>query len=214
MVNEILPLCSKVFFLNPDLSHFVPEGTFLPYACVDVDSIEPVPPGNTKEITILHAPTDSFIKGTHFITRTMDKLKKKFPINFRLIQNLTHEDAFKLYRTADIVIDQLLCGWYGGFAVEAMAMGKPVVCYMRESDLSSIPAPMREEIPVLSARPDNLEERLTEILEQRGRWQEWSERSVSYVRKWHNPKHIAKAMIESYISKESHFDLEKVVENI
>ena len=44
------------------------------------------------------------------------------------------------YRDADIVVDQLLAGWYGGFAVEAMALGKPVIAYLRESDLHHVPA--------------------------------------------------------------------------
>ena len=33
---------------------------------------------------------------------------------------------------ADVIVDQLRCGSHGVFAVEAMATGKPVLCYIRD----------------------------------------------------------------------------------
>ena len=39
--------------------------------------------------------------------------------------------ALKIYEEADIVIDQVLIGWYGGFGVEVMKMGKPLAVYIR-----------------------------------------------------------------------------------
>ena len=32
-----------------------------------------------------------------------------------------------MYAQADLVVDQVLIGWYGALAVETMAMGKPVI---------------------------------------------------------------------------------------
>ena len=64
-----------------------------------------------------------------------------------------HAEAMKLYAQADLVIDQLLAGWYGGFAVETMAMGKPVVCYIRAEDLQFVPPAMVAELPLIPARP-------------------------------------------------------------
>ena len=58
---------------------------------------------------------------------------------------------------ADVLeVDQLLAGWYGGAAVEAMMMGVPVIAYMREEDLGWVPADMARELPVVSATPDSL----------------------------------------------------------
>ncbi len=44
-----------------------------------------------------------------------------------------------------------------------MALGKPVVSYVRESDLGFLPAEMREEMPVQNVTPQTLVDRLEEI---------------------------------------------------
>jgi hypothetical protein len=41
----------------------------------------------------------------------------------------------------------LFAGWYGGLAVELMALGKPVLAYIREEDLSFVDPQMRYELP-------------------------------------------------------------------
>ena len=209
LIENILPLCDKVFFLNPELGHFVPNATFLPYASVDLEEIKPLPIKNEDRIKILHAPSDGSTKGTPIVLKAIEQLKDKYPIDFMLIQNLPHKEAMKAYRDADIVIDQLLYGWYGGFAVELMAMGKPVACYIREEDLDLIPKRMKEELPLLRVSAENLVEELSSFIEQRGMWAEWSRKSVEFVNRWHNPKYIAQALLEAYKSPKSKFDLEK-----
>ena len=49
-----------------------------------------------------------------------------------LVEGLRHDEAFDRYRAADIVVDQLNAGWYGLFAIEAMALGKPVVTFLHD----------------------------------------------------------------------------------
>ena len=49
-----------------------------------------------------------------------------------LVEGLHHDEAFERYREADIVVDQLNAGWYGLFAIECMALGKPVVTFLHE----------------------------------------------------------------------------------
>jgi hypothetical protein len=64
---------------------------------------------------------------------------------------MSNEAARRIYEKADLLVDQLLAGWYGGVAVEFMALGKPVVCYLRESDLRFLPEAMRRQIPIIRA---------------------------------------------------------------
>ena len=68
------------------------------------------------------------------------------------------------------MIDQVLAGWYGGFAVEAMAMGKPVACYIRDEDLAVIPTGMRRQLPLVRVHPDTLEQDLEAAIAQRASW--------------------------------------------
>jgi len=48
-------------------------------------------------------------------------------------------------------VDQLFAGWYGGLAVELMAMGKPVICYLREADLKCLTPEMRAALPIVNS---------------------------------------------------------------
>ena len=48
-------------------------------------------------------------------------------------------------------MDQLFAGWYGGVAVEAMALGKPVLAYIRDEDLKFVPSKMASDLPIVRA---------------------------------------------------------------
>ena len=53
---------------------------------------------------------------------------------------MSNEEVIKLIQRADLVIDQLVIGWYAMFAIEAMSLGKPVICNLRSDFFSnSIP---------------------------------------------------------------------------
>jgi glycosyltransferase involved in cell wall biosynthesis len=208
LIDTIVPRCDRVFYLNPELGHFVPGGQFLPYANVDVEAYEPVPPATEGPVRILHAPSDEGIKGTPYIVAALESLKKRYDIEFILVRGVPHAEALELYRSADLVIDQVLAGWYGGVAVEAMAMGKPVACYLRKTDLGVLPPAMRDELPLLDLRPDTIEQVIAGAIERRDAWAEWSARSRAFVRRWHHPDRIARAMVDAYRHPDSEFRLE------
>jgi hypothetical protein len=197
----------QVFILNPELAKYVPGAVFLPYASVDVESLKPYPPSEHATLRILHAPSDPKVKGTEYILKAVAALKTKYPIELLLVQNLSHSKAMELYQTADLVIDQLLCGWYGGFAVEVMAMAKPVAAYIRDEDLDTIPAEMRQELPIIRVTIDSLVDDLEKAIRAREAWPEWGARSRQFALKWHNPATIALAMAMAYRRKDSRFNL-------
>ncbi len=208
LIEHVLPLCNRVFVLNPEFCQYVPGATFLPYASIDVQAVRPVPPRLDGPIRIVHAPTDPSIKGTALVQAAIERLKTKYPIEFTLVQGLSHADAWQIYRSADLVIDQLLLGWYGGLALEAMALGKPVVSYVRESDLGYLPAAMRDELPVQNVTPQTLVDRLEEIFDHRPQWGLWSQRARQYALRWHDPRKIAEQMVAAYRDPESRFELQ------
>jgi hypothetical protein len=212
LIAEVLPHCDRVFVLNPDLAHDVPGATFVPYANVDVEAFEPVLPATDGPITLLHAPSDEAIKGTPFILEAVERLKQRWPIKLVLVRGLPHAEAVKLYRQADLVIDQVLAGWYGGFAVEAMALGKPVACYVRETDLGHVPEAMRRDLPLLRLNVPTLEADLEALFQQRQEWPEWGRRARHYVLRWHHPRRIATAMARAYRERGSPFELDRVSE--
>lgn len=208
LIEEILPLADRVFVLNPELMQFVPGAVFLPYASVDLNRFAVSLPRTDGPIRIVHAPSDPLLKGSAFIIAAVERLQKKYPIEFQLIQGLPHEEALRRYQEADLVIDQLLTGWYGGLAVEVMAMGKPVVAYIRESDLSAVPRQLAAELPILGVRLDTIEGDLEQLIIRRSEWPDWGRASRRFVEKWHNPAMIARSMIKAYTSTSSSFTLE------
>ncbi|NDJ63030.1 MAG: glycosyltransferase family 4 protein, partial [Chloroflexi bacterium] len=151
-----------IFALNPDLLHVLPEqAQFMPYASVDVRQWTPVPfnSDTNRPLVIVHAPTQRAVKGTQYVIEAVERLQAEGqPIEFVLVEKMSREEARRHYERADLLIDQLLAGWYGGLAVELMALGKPVICYIREEDLRFIPAEMRAEMPIINATPATLYE--------------------------------------------------------
>src|SRR5204862_8085468 len=94
----------------PD-AHVVPPG-------IDVQAIEPAPPSTRERPVVLHAPSSRTRKGTEHVVAACAELG----VDLEVVEGLDHREAFERYRRADIVVDQLNAGWYGVFAIEAMAL--------------------------------------------------------------------------------------------
>jgi hypothetical protein len=212
LIDDILPLCDRVFFLNPELGHDTNCGVFMPYANVDIDEISISPPTRNSSPIVLHAPSDPSIKGTELIETALAELSSRFDFRYIPVKGLVHTEAMKLYAAADIVIDQVQAGWYGGFAVEAMAMGKPVAAYIRDEDLKFVPAAMRTELPILRVDPRTLVADLAAIFERRSEWEEFGARARAFVERWHNPSRIAAALLRCYASPAATLDFHGRIE--
>lgn len=193
---------SGIYALNPDLLRVLPtRARFLPYASIDPRKWEAVAPaGSGSRARVLHAPTNRGIKGTRFVTDAVARLQAEgVDFDFELVTGRTQAELKSLYESADLVVDQLVLGWYGGLAVEAMALERPVVAYIREDDLSFVPADMRAEIPVVQAEPRTIYEVLKQLLtERRGELAQLGRRGRDYVRRWHDPAHIARELVPQY----------------
>lgn len=193
-----------IYALNPDLLRVLPaRARFVPYAHVDARTWEPPPPREGPRLpVVLHAPTNRPVKGTRFLIDAIERLQAEgVELDFRLIEGLTQAEARKLCADADLVVDQLLVGWYGGFAVEAMALERPVVAYLRGEDLDVLPSEMRAQIPVISAEPATVYDVLKELLTtRRGELAELGRRSRAYVGRWHEPRRIAEELVADYES--------------
>lgn len=190
--------CHRRFCVNPDLLRVVQDAEFIPYAAVDPAAISIVEPDHHSPFTILHAPTSRQAKGTASVISAIEKLRDSHDFEFLLIENQTHEQAMLQYRKADLVIDQLKIGWYGGFAVELMAMGTPVICHINEDDLGCVPPAMASDLPLIRATESTLKEVLDSILSSRDQLEAIGTQSRAYVEKWHDPLEIARRMLAIY----------------
>jgi hypothetical protein len=192
-----------IYALNPDLLRVLPaRARFLPYAVPLADRRRPPSRASAQrpERCVLHAPSHRGAKGTSYVLSAVERLRSEGrSFRFILIEGVPHEQAVLRYAEADLVVDQLLYGWYGALAVEAMALGKPVIAYIRDSDLACVPAAMRETLPVIPADPRSIYEVLGhwlsvpwELLEEQGR------RSRAFAERWHDPLAVARVTFEAY----------------
>ncbi|HEY1301022.1 MAG TPA: hypothetical protein VGF07_11035 [Stellaceae bacterium] len=194
-IRKVAANADRVYALNPDLLHVLPPQTrFLPYASVDPAEWRP-PAGPANEVpVVLHAPTHRGAKGTRHLLEAAEVLRREgVDFELLLVENLRRDEARRLYERADLVVDQLLTGWYGGFAVEAMCLAKPVVCYIRDGDMAPLPQDLVAELPIIRATPATLGQVLRYWLApaRRERLRELGERSREFAERWHDPKKIA-----------------------
>lgn len=142
-----------------DALAWVPDAQVVPPG-IDVAGIEPVPPSDRTRPVVLHAPSSRRRKGTEQVVAACEGLD----VELRLVEGLRHDEAFALYRDADLVVDQLNAGWYGLFAIECMALGKPVVTYLREDAVRRTRDALGVDVPIVGATGDTLRARLEELV--------------------------------------------------
>ncbi|KQL54946.1 hypothetical protein AN964_16525 [Heyndrickxia shackletonii] len=166
----------------------------LPLAC-NVDDIQPAYPLVTNNNPlIIHAPTNREFKGSDYVEAAIEKIQGKAPFTYQVLEKVSHETAMQTYMSSDIIIDQLLCGSYGMLSVEAMAMGKPVVAYIRDDIKSHFPA----DLPIVQATPDNLDEVLLNLIQNPTLRNQIGIASRAYVEKNHSVKNVVDELIKIY----------------
>jgi hypothetical protein len=143
---------------------------------------------------ILHAPTNKEFKGTADVERAISELQGLYPFRYVRIENMSHEEAVRMYRDADIVIDQVRCGSYGLFSVEAMAYGKPVIAYIRP-DLAETFGP---RLPIVSANPDTLRDALEGLLRSPGKRRQLGIAGRKYAEERHDSRKVAEQLLGVY----------------
>ncbi|SDA78191.1 Glycosyltransferase involved in cell wall bisynthesis [Algoriphagus alkaliphilus] len=201
-IERMARFCFKVYGLNPDLLYVLPLGAeFLPYSHISFEEWKPhYTQLQNRPLRIGHAPSNRKGKGTDFVIAALEELKSEgYQFEFVLIEGVSNAEAKLIYQDIDVLVDQLFFGWYGGLAVEAMALGKPVLVYLREEDLYYIPNKMKEELPFINVHSESIKAGLKSVLElPRQDLFELAKKSRDFVLKWHDPIAIANRLVEDY----------------
>ncbi len=153
---------------------------------------------SSKKITILHIPSEPVVKGTEIIEKNFKNLQKKYKnINFKILRPMSHEKLLEEIAQADIVIDQLMVGWYGGQAVEAMARGKIVVAFLNPPYLQFVP--YGQDIPIWNTNPWTFGQDLENLIRLFPQIKaEWAEKSFKFAKKYHSAEKIADQYLAVY----------------
>lgn len=177
---------NDVFFWPIDLA--IEQG--VKYAPVYPDAL------SSQPIRIVHAANHRAFKGTDFLVNAVEGLVGEgYPIELVLVEKMPNETALALYRSADIIFDQCLIGFHGYFALEGMALGKPVMSFVR-SPQEYLLAP--DECPMINTSLLTLKSDLAELCRDRGRLHNLGVRGRQYIEKYYTVEAVSRRMANVY----------------
>ena len=176
-----------------DAIRWVPQAEVIPPG-LDLSRIEPAPPSDRARPLIVHAPSSRRRKGSEHVIAAVEGLDA----DLELVEGLHHDAAFERYRAADIVVDQLNAGWYGLFAIEAMALGKPVVTFLQDEAVRRTEAAFDTRVPIVSATAETLREALRPLIADAARRRELGAASRAYVERVHDLERVTDRLLDLY----------------
>jgi glycosyltransferase involved in cell wall biosynthesis len=199
-IKERLKVESKYADLQivcaPVLSEFVENSRVLPLA-VDLDRFAFVPKIVNELPCIMHAPTNRGFKGTDHIIQAVNLLKKEgYVFDFKLVEGVTHSMLLEEYKSCDVFIDQIMGGWYGTAAIEAMSIGRPVICSIRREYYSYID--YGEKLPLIDADPDTIYNVIKYVLDNKTEWPSWGLKSRRFVEEVHSSTVVVEKLKNIY----------------
>jgi hypothetical protein len=175
-----------------------PEYDVVPPAVV-LDDWQPAPVEPGEVLRVAHAPSKRAVKGTEAVLAAVESLRSKgAPIELDLIEGVPNREARLRYAAADVVVDQLRIGWYGMFAIESMALAKPVVVHLDAEAAAETEEAFGLELPLVRADEASLEDVLARLVEQRAELPECGRRSREYVERVHAHTAVARRVLEIY----------------
>ncbi len=163
---------------------------------VDTSSFEPSPPAakNGRPV-VVHAPSNPRVKGTPSVRATVEQLRRDgLDFEYVEVQGMSHAAAREHYRRADLVVDQLCIGAHGVFALEAMSLAKPVICYIRPDLVGTYPS----DLPLINANPDTLTPVLADWLSRPSDRRALGIASRAYVEREHDVAVVAGRLLAAY----------------
>lgn len=197
--DRIMKYADTIITHDEELKKHIPhKNLFITPLRIDINKFSPLyPQKDSEKVVIVHAPSDYVSKGSKYVIDSINKLKKHYNFDFILVEKKTQEEAFELYKKADIIIDQLFAQTYGVFAIEAMAMGKPVIGWISDEIKQTFP----KEMPIVSATIDSLTDVLEELIKDGERRNSLGIAGRKYVEDYHDYRKVAQVQMDIYQNK-------------
>ncbi|HZO97796.1 MAG TPA: glycosyltransferase family 4 protein [Gaiellaceae bacterium] len=178
-----------------DAVRWVPEARVVPPG-LDLRGYVPRPPSDAERPLVVHAPSNRAKKGTAHVVEACAQL----PVELDVVEGVPHDEARERYARADIVVDQLNAGWHGVFALEAMALGKPVVSHLKPDVVERSAEAFGARVPIVPATAGTLVEALRPLVEDPARRRELGAAGRAYVERVHDADRVAERLLDLYRS--------------
>lgn len=125
--------------VDQELQTYVPHSRLFPRAVPHLGGPGSSKTKKTRKIIVAHAPTDQRLKGSAAFVQASTTSDHP-DIELRLLPLMDHQELLDQIRDVDLVVDQFRLGWFGVFSIEAMALSKPVMAYIRPDLLPHLPS--------------------------------------------------------------------------
>ncbi|MEM7095208.1 MAG: glycosyltransferase [Actinomycetota bacterium] len=136
------------------------------------------------EIVVAHAPNNPTLKGTAHLEAAVETLRSEgVRVRLDLVSGVDNDTVLDRFRRADIVFDQCVVGFHGYTSLEAMAVGRPVLCFLRDParDLAEPDA-----CPIVNITPSTLTATLRELCLDSERRRQLGEQGRRYIELHHS----------------------------
>ncbi|KYK28213.1 MAG: glycosyltransferase family 1 protein [Theionarchaea archaeon] len=188
--RDVLKNVDGKFISTPDLQSFIPDAEWIPFP-YNLRGMKERK-GWNDTIRIVHAPSDKSRKGTIHILRAIKELKKRYTIDFELIEKKPNIYVLERLAASDIVIDQIGPGWYGKVTLEAVYSGA-VPCFYVRDDLSSLLPDFY--VPITE---ENITEKIGEIIEHEGLRDKLRAKGYEYLKEYHDSEKVMETLLKRY----------------
>jgi glycosyltransferase involved in cell wall biosynthesis len=173
-----------------DMIPYVPDARNFHFWPVDTAKIGYVgtrwSPGQT--LRVAHAPNHPHFKGTHYLIAAIEQLQAEGrPIQLVSVQGVSNSEVLALFGSCDLVVDQFIAGFHGYTMFEAMAVGKPVLCYLRSPGMVTDP----DSCPVINTWPATVYATLADCLDGVFDLAELGRRGRAYIERYHSIEAVA-----------------------
>ena len=206
---RLLKVADGVILHDVELIQQLPELNIPIYIVplrLDLIRFAPVYPEIVKsKPVVVHAPSKRSTKGTNEILKELKKVNRDYELI--LVEGKTQKEAFEIYKKADIIIDQISMGTYGVFAIESMALGKPVITYISDEIRRAFP----ESLPIVSAGFENLAEIIDDLLQDGEKRHNLGIQGREYVMRYHDNVKVTKYLKQIYEGSVENRDLFKLL---
>ncbi len=183
-----------VMVSTPDLVQQQPGAVWVPVV-IDTAAFRPDPdrrPPNGPPV-VLHLPSKSMFKGSHYIDPVLEELAADGVIRYRRATNVPHAQVPELMRDADIFIDQLGMGILGVAALEAMASGVPLITDPGPEALAAYD----EDVPLVAVDPETLADAVRALAVDPDRRRRLALAGPDFVRAHHDGRRSAQAIMSA-----------------
>jgi hypothetical protein len=165
-------------------------------SAIDLELVDParMQPGDLRrrypdKTIIFHAPNHREVKGTGMLVAVCEELKSEGRNDFELVIYEREPNSVILQGIydSDIVADQFILGSYALFAIEALALNKPVLCYLRP-DLYELYSyySWAKECPILNTQRQRIKEMLVSLLDDPVEREQIGRAGRPFIEKYHS----------------------------